>query len=299
MLITGGAYMQSAFGFNIELTNICVLKCPECPRTQLINQYPNYWKNHNLTLDNLKHFLDVDLQGSQIMLCGNHGDVIYHKDFINIVKWLKQSGSYLIINTNGSHKPQTWWQELVEVLDEQDTVVFSIDGTPDNFTQYRIGADWASIQVGIETVVNSKCQSAWKYIVFNYNENTIEEARLISNMLGVDRFELEYSDRHDTDNFKPRDEYVGVKFFDKAILGSTDIKRSINPKCKDNLHHYISADGYYMPCHYISNKKIWYKTPYGQDKHVYDITKTTFSEMLEKNQSFKFDLPICAWACND
>ncbi len=296
--------MQSKFGFNIELTNICVLKCPECPRTQLINQYPRYWKNYSLTLDSLKNFIDIDLTNSQIMLCGNHGDVIYHKDFINIVRWLKDQGSHLIINTNGSHKPLIWWQELTELLNDNDTIVFSIDGTPDNFTQYRIGADWTSIQVGIESAVASKAQTAWKYIVFNYNENTIEEARSISNMLGIDRFELEYSDRHDTDQYKPSEQYVGLKFYDKNTLGGSDETRIIKPKCWDNQHHYISADGYYMPCHYMSNKKLWYKTPFGKDKKKYDITKTKLSHIISDLESFyseidKNPLSICKWACND
>ena len=296
--------MQPAFGFNIELTNICVLKCPECPRTQLINQYPKYWRNHSLSLESLKKFIDIDLTSSQIMLCGNHGDVIYHKDFINIVHWLKQQGSNLIINTNGSHKTLAWWQELTDVLDEKDCIVFSVDGTPDNFTEYRIGADWSSILVGIECAVASKVQTAWKYIVFNYNENTINDARLMSKMLGIDRFELEYSDRHDTDTFMPSQQYVGVKFYDKNTLGGNQESRNINPKCWNNQHHYISADGYYMPCHYMSNKKLWYKTPFGKNKSQYDITKTTLTQVLSNLKNFysniKDDpLPVCKWACND
>lgn len=291
--------MQPRLGFNIELTNLCVLKCPECPRTQLIEQYPNYWKNHSLDLEDLKRFLDVDLCDSRVMLCGNHGDVIYHKNFINIVAWLKEQGCQLIINTNGSHRTLIWWQSLVDLLDRKDEIVFSIDGTPDNFTEYRINADWDSIRQGIETAVSARITTVWKYIVFNYNENTIEQAKKTCQLLNMDRFEIEYSDRHDTDLYRPNDEFVGMKFFSKHMLGQETSSGAKKPKCLDNLHHYISADGYYMPCHYISNKKIWYKTPYGQHKQDYDIKNTTLSQLLEKNKNFNYDLPVCAWSCND
>ena len=49
-------------GFHLELTNKCMLKCSACARTTFINKFGiEKWKNHDLNLDHLKKFLDIDL----------------------------------------------------------------------------------------------------------------------------------------------------------------------------------------------------------------------------------------------
>ena len=134
-------------GFHIELTNICTLKCAGCARTMFIDQWPQHWRNHSLDIEQLLKFLDCDLQGKILTLCGNYGDPIYHPDFLNIVSKFKQRGAVVDIITNGSYKKQEWWHELGTLLTDQDSVAFSVDGIPDNFTQYRVNANWPSIHI--------------------------------------------------------------------------------------------------------------------------------------------------------
>jgi organic radical activating enzyme len=94
-------------------------------------------------------FLDIDLADKTIILSGNYGDPIYHPEFIDLVQQLKQRGARLEITTNGSHRKPEWWQELATYFTTQDTITFSIDGTPNNFTQYRENADWESINLAV------------------------------------------------------------------------------------------------------------------------------------------------------
>lgn len=124
-------------GFHIEPTNICTLKCSGCARTRFIDQWPQHWHNHSLDVNHLLQFLDIDLSDKTINLCGNYGDPIYHPDFINFVKQLKETGVTLSITTNGSYKTKDWWQQLTELLTCKDNITFSVDGIPENFTQYR------------------------------------------------------------------------------------------------------------------------------------------------------------------
>ena len=131
-------------GFHIELTNICTLKCSGCARTQFINIFPQHWKNHNINVNSLMNFLDCDLTNIDIILCGNYGDPIYHPDFHNIISQFKSRGAILKIVTNGSYKNKQWWEQTVEILTAQDTITFSVDGLPENFTTYRVNADWKS-----------------------------------------------------------------------------------------------------------------------------------------------------------
>ena len=184
-------------GLHIEPTNICTLKCPGCARTRFIDRWPQHWQNHSLDINVLLQFLDIDLSDKRIGLCGNYGDPIYHPDFINFVKKFKDRGAGITIHTNGSYKKQDWWKELAELLTENDQVVFSVDGTPENFTKYRINADWESIHTGMQVIAQATCDSVWKYIPFAFNQDHIEQVEKLSNSIGIKNFEIELSDRFD------------------------------------------------------------------------------------------------------
>ena len=189
--------IETINGFHIEPTNICTLKCSGCARTRFIDQWPQHWKNHSLDIDQLLSFLDIDLTGKKIVLCGNYGDPIYHPNFIDFVKKLKARGAVLSITTNGSYKSQAWWEELVSNLSSSDFVNFSVDGTPDNFTKYRVNADWESIKIGMDVVAKSHCDSSWKYIPFAFNQQDIETVKQLSQSIGIKNFRVEPSDRFD------------------------------------------------------------------------------------------------------
>jgi organic radical activating enzyme len=204
-------------GFHIEPTNICTLKCSGCARTRFINQWPQHWKNHSLDVDQLLNFLDIDLTDKKIVLCGNYGDPIYHPDFIEFVIRLKERGAVLSITTNGSYKTIEWWRDLVSNLSSLDLVNFSVDGTPDNFTRYRVNADWDSIRIGMEVVAKASCDSSWKYIPFAFNQHDIESVEQLSNSIGIKNFRVEPSDRFD--------EQTQELIPDTSLLGSRYIPR--------------------------------------------------------------------------
>ena len=126
---------------HIEPTNICTLKCSGCARTRFIEKWPQHWTNSSIDIDQLSKFIDIDLTNTLLYVCGNYGDPIYHPNFIDFVKKFKSRGAVLHIVTNGSYKKAEWWQELTDQLDSNDLIEFSIDGDPENFTQYRVNAD--------------------------------------------------------------------------------------------------------------------------------------------------------------
>lgn len=276
--------------FHIELTNICTLKCPGCARTRFIDQWPQHWKNHNLNIDELLRFLDIDLTGKHIALCGNYGDPIYHPDFINVVQQLKNCGATISITTNGSYKKQEWWKELVSKLDSSDLINFSVDGTPDNFTKYRINADWESIKIGMDVVATAQCNSCWKYIPFLYNQSDIEQVEKLSQEIGIKNFRVEFSDRFDkkTQMLKPSTSMIGSRYVPQVNWKSNRSDMTVNPKCKSGKEHFITAEGYYSPCCYMADHRFYYKTPFGKNKNQYDIRQHTLSEILQQPQTIEF-----------
>jgi len=278
-------------GFHIEPTNICTLKCAGCARTRFIDQWPQHWHNHSLDIDQLLRFLDIDLSTKTINLCGNYGDPIYHPDFINFVKRLKDTGVTLYITTNGSYKTKEWWQELTELLSPNDTITFSIDGIPENFTQYRKNANWTSIQTGIEISVKSQCQTVWKYIPFSFNETSIDQANKLALDFGIDRFIINPSDRFDekTSMLMPRSkEFIGIRFESQQQWKNNNSVTSVNPKCHIGNQHFITADGFYSPCCFLADHRFYYKTQFGKSKKQYDIRNTTLSELLARPTVVEF-----------
>jgi organic radical activating enzyme len=272
-------------GLHIEPTNICTLKCSGCARTRFINQWPQHWKNHSLDIDHLLKFLDIDLTGLKILLCGNYGDPIYHPNFVEFVTKLKQRGSIISIVTNGSYRTTDWWKALTSVLTSDDRITFSVDGVPTNFTQYRINADWDTIKQGMEISVESACQTEWKYIPFSFNSADIESAEHISQQLGIDHFFVDPSDRFDeeTEFLKPNDNLLGTRYNPQVLWKSsqTTSLKKVAPQCDNGKEHFITADGYYSPCCFIADYRFYYKTTFGKQKKMYNIQEHSISQLLE------------------
>jgi organic radical activating enzyme len=277
-------------GLQIEPTNICTLKCPACPRTKFIDKWPQHWHNHNIDTNQLLKFLDIDLTGIRIKLCGNYGDPIYHPELIELAEKLKHRGAILKINTNGSYKKVDWWKNFVKVLTVEDTVVFAVDGIPENFTQYRVNADWDSIHEAMIVCASSFCKTKWKYIPFSYNQETIESARQLSNQIGIDEFVITPSDRYDeqTMHFKPSQKFIGERFQTQQQWKNSNITNKINPSCNNGDEHYVGAEGYYSSCCYLADHRFYYKTPFGKNKKQYNIKDHTLTEILSQPKTIEF-----------
>jgi hypothetical protein len=281
-----------------------MLKCPKCPRTEFLSKFGvKNWRNESLNLEHLKTFLDIDLTGKNFLLCGNYGDPIYYSNLILMVQWIKEQSATIHLVTNGSYKSSKWWQELCGLLDENDSIVFSIDGTPENFTQYRKNADWESILNGITVANKSKAVTTWKYIPFSFNEYFIDDIKTYSVELGFDRFLIDPSDRweSETDEFKPKS-FIGPRE-QKIQLFRSSVKNKIDPLCKnENNQHYISANGFYMPCCYVGDHRFYFKSEFYKNKEMYDISKTTITNVLKQTKNFydtieQQELTYCSFNC--
>jgi MoaA/NifB/PqqE/SkfB family radical SAM enzyme len=292
-------------GLHIEPTNICTLKCPGCARTQFIEQWPQHWQNHSLKSDVLLKFLDLDLNDMVINLCGNYGDPIYHPDLSNLVKQLKSRGASLSITTNGSHRKEAWWTELISHLDHADKIVFSIDGLPQNFTRYRINGDWNTIERAIKVCVAGKINTVWKFIPFQFNQEDIDKAKKLAESMDMSDFILVPSARFDdkTADFLPK-----VSLISTIKTAQDNFKRGIihdlAPKCHIGNQHFISADGFYSPCCFVADHRFYYKTIFGKQKRHFNIHDITLTEILTQPRTIDFyqnldhDPPgVCRYSC--
>lgn len=268
---------------HVEPTNRCTLSCPRCARTMMLEKF----KKKNLTLKDIDvndfdNFIDIAV--NEISFCGTHGDPIYHKNFKELLEVSKKKSNKITINTNGSYRSNHWWQSILSSLDKNDNIIFSIDGTPENFNKYRINGDWKTILVGINACVNSLVNVTWKYIPFSFNEDDIEFTKKLATDLGVDNFKVVYSDRWENNDWlkpKNRDLISSQSEIRDNFKNKNTRDLEINPTCKNNQEHYISADGYYMPCCYVSDYRFYYKSSWWKDREKHNIQTTRLSEQLD------------------
>jgi MoaA/NifB/PqqE/SkfB family radical SAM enzyme len=185
-------FASSIESLHLELTSRCTLVCPRCRRTM----HPSEYKVNDLALTFIKNRITRSNfpNARHIIISGNYGDPIYHRQFHQVIKHLKDEKFWLKIDTNGSFRNRLWWLETSLILEKRDRLTFSIDGLSDTNEVYRIGSRWKDIMEAVE-ILRGKVFLQWKFIVFNHNEHQIIEASTFAREMGFDEFKLVRSDR--------------------------------------------------------------------------------------------------------
>lgn len=198
--------------WHIEVSSICALQCPRCPRSEL----PKTLSNRQLTLAFFQQQIGATVisQIKKITFCGNDGDPIYCREFLDICGWLKKINPniHLVVITNGSHKPVLWWNHLGQILDNRDEVHWSLDGWDQaSNAQYRVNSDWQSIMQGYTAfcTVNHESYRLWAAIAFRFNQDQLAHMNDLARKLQFDCFQLTKSTK------------FGCKY--PAAYGSNDI----------------------------------------------------------------------------
>lgn len=264
----------------IEPTSRCTVMCPRCPRTQLINDFgKKFLPIDDVNVNDLKIFLDQPVR--KIRYCGTYGDPIMHPAFTDLIETSRAVSDTIIIDTSGSGRNSAWWHDTVANLTSNDTVNFAIDGLPENFTTYRINANWRQIEQAIKICVDANVKTQWTYIPFSFNEHCIEQAQALSDELGIDEFLVVPSDRWlENDPLQPKN-FKGPR---EDAHKATSVE--IDPKCANHSGMYITASGFFLPCCFVHDFRYYYKSNWWRDRKKYDISKTTFSECIRHFDDF-------------
>jgi MoaA/NifB/PqqE/SkfB family radical SAM enzyme len=271
--------------FHIEISSKCTLRCPRCARQEV----PDGLVNTELDLEFFKRNFTPEFVLSnveKITFCGDDGDPIYAHDLIPVIRYIKSIKPVeIVIITNGSHKKSAWWQELGSVLNEQDTVHFSIDGYNDESNNlYRVNSDFDSITAGIrELKTSSACRLVWAAIAFKFNELYINSMENLARQLDMDAFQLTKSTKFGTvypnygknDPLEPSKQFVSSSHRferDVVVLSSRGLNNRVNatnlrlyrtdrkingvrPLCEiGNKGLYIDAQGRLFPCCWVANR---------------------------------------------
>ena len=189
---------------NLDITHRCTLQCQRCNRAIFAARGQKV-PGEDMTMENFKKVIDYF---EEVYFCGQITDPIFHPQFIEFLKLLK--GRKTVIHTAASHKKEEWYRKAFEANTDAYWT-FGIDGLPKDSHKYRINQDG-------EHLFKMACMAAkivdkvkWQYIVFNYNENNIEEARQIAkdnNLI----FEVKKSSRFwEGDHLMPKNKKYYIK----------------------------------------------------------------------------------------
>ena len=302
--------------WHIEISSKCSLRCPRCTRQEV----PDGLVNTDLSLDWFeKNFFELLPQVKKITFCGDDGDPIYARNFIEIIGRIKSINPFtqIVIVTNGSYKTVDWWQQLTRLLDSQDHIHFSLDGWDQDSNQlYRINSDWHSIIAGIKALEENSVRvfTTWAAIAFKFNQDRIEHMMEMARELKFDYFQITHSTKFGSnyaaypkdDALEPRSELVAKGRFTRQITNLSNrfwqdtcvqdyIKRyrepvtagKINPLCSvGNKGLYINSLGKFYPCCWTGLR---YQHNMGIFNYVDQDNKTIPQVLDDTNWSKLFD----------
>jgi MoaA/NifB/PqqE/SkfB family radical SAM enzyme len=301
--------MLATWHFHVEISSKCTLRCPRCARQEV----PDSLVNTELDLEFFKRNFTAEFILSnveKITFCGDDGDPIYAHDLIAVIEYIKSIKPVeIVIITNGSHKRETWWSELGSVLDDTDTVHFSIDGWDnESNNRYRVNSDFDSIIRGIVGIRRtSACRLVWAAIAFKFNELQLDRMQALAQQLNMDIFQITRSTKFGSvyptyganDVLEPSNKYVSkTQRFERESIALTqkisytehkinvDLYRKVKdntdivPLCEiGNKGLYIDARGRLFPCCWVANRYS-HNTEWQQLANRFDLKQRTLAEAV-------------------
>ena len=202
--------MQNSFlkkPVNLDITNRCTLQCPACQRqTGWYNRHRHLF--NDMSVEDLQKFIDSGF--TYLEFSGQQSDPMAHP---NILEFISLCYSIrLDIHTATSHRKKQFYEEAFDRSGMKTKWIFGLDGLPEESHKHRINQDGVHLYEMMKLGARMGINVIWQYIVFNYNQDHIEQAKKMSVDDGIE-FKLSFSDRWATNtdipltHLKPRDEY--------------------------------------------------------------------------------------------
>jgi molybdenum cofactor biosynthesis enzyme MoaA len=252
---------------HFELSSFCNARCPNCPR----NVHGGYTipglKQVSITLDKFKKIITPDLlnQLEMFNFCGNYGDPMFCKDLPEILEYISvyNPKCYVEIHTNGGYHDISWWKKLAEKTKKlhKHNVIFSIDGLEDTNHIYRRDVDWKTLIDNATAFIENGGTAVWEFLIFNHNENQIDQAKFMSKELKFSKFVTKRA--------------FGFQQHDSC----SSTMKVIDKNGKFEYHIYEPSD---------KNNKNKFINSIKNDKSTYDLPKFVY-ESIAKHHIYDFD----------
>lgn len=161
---------------DINLTNLCNARCPQCQRTSphglhtamklplttwSLLDFKNYFPKN--TLDDMKEY----------SFCGTYGDPLMAKDLESIVYYIMDnSNAKVIITTNGSIRKDNFYIRLGKYCGRRLSMVIDVDGVDEQMHQkYRRGTSLKKSLSALKALSTTNAIPLSQTVLFKHNEN--------------------------------------------------------------------------------------------------------------------------------
>ena len=279
---------------HLEVTQNCQANCPMCDRNMNGEGINPHIDLSELTLEDCKNIFKPEFiaQLKTMYMCGNLGDPIVARDTLEIFKYFREHNPHmwLSMNTNAGARDEAWWRELAQVFGKMGAVIFSVDGLRDTNHIYRQGVNWDSVERSMHAFINAGGRARWDFLIFEHNQHQVEQAEVLANEWGFEKFIKKKTGRFITQNSKKKESHQAVdrkgnttaelkkpdvKYVNKALskqdviinkYGSMDAYYDAAPivcKVKKDNSLFITAEGLAMPCCWTAGRmyKWWHNDP--------------------------------------
>jgi MoaA/NifB/PqqE/SkfB family radical SAM enzyme len=255
----------------IEISTYCNAACPQCPRNNYGGKTIDSLPLINWSLEQLQSVFTEQFvkQLDMVYFCGTYGDALMNNNLVDMCAWLRRTNTKLNIgiHTNGGVGRKETYTQLANIV---NFIAFGIDGLADTNHLYRRNTNWDSIVSNAKTFIAAGGHAVWDFIVFNYNQHQVEDARKLSLELGFKEFNVKKTGRFFNKNYElvdyvdvldqngnkeyqlrpPTGEYLNTAY---AVITQTDIAdyvKNTNISCYFIKHNqlYIGADGNVFIC---------------------------------------------------
>lgn len=247
---------------HVESSSRCNAWCPACPRNKNGFGLANDLIEQDLSSLKFQEVIESLPELEVVQFCGNLGDPVIGKNFLELINIAKKQVKKIQIHTNGSLRSTSWWQNLALQLSDIDhDIWFGLDGIDEIHEIYRQGTSYKKIIKNANAFISAGGYATWQFIPYAHNEHQIRDCMKLSQQLGFKKFKLVKLYRNKT----LARHYKTGKEFD--LLPPTSIQSMIRmPKeytsvDKNNCMHmtppslYLASSGQLSTCCYFSKIK--------------------------------------------
>lgn len=169
--------------------NICNLNCALCPT----GQNDRGRKKGFLKFERFKKLMDECGPYLYHLHLYNWGEPLLNKEIFKMVRYSKRFKLKVIISTNLKYFNDKICSELVD--SGVDDIIVSLDGASQaSVNRYQVGNNFKEVIDNMKRLVDRKKELklntphiTWRFLVNSFNEGEIEQAKTISQKIGVDK----------------------------------------------------------------------------------------------------------------
>jgi len=175
----------------IDVSNKCNLTCPFCPT----GRRENGRGKGNIGYDTFKTILDELAPSALSLELFNWGEAFFNPDLPRLIECAHQKKLVTLISSNLSFKLSEDYIRSI-IRSGLTYLTASVDGADQqSYEVYRRGGKFDLVMENLRTFVRLKREMGselprlcWQYLIFAHNEDRVEDARRLSQELGLNTF---------------------------------------------------------------------------------------------------------------